>query len=329
VSFRLEPPAKQTAGLAGRIQSLTGAGHYRTALDELLAILDCDPEDNEALWLSLIVLGASYSRSGALKATEPLSRRYLWDPRLDALFAVCGSCQKSWVPAGALYAGYEKVSLVSAMGLQCRACDHVICTDCASHTHLGLDISIPTRNCPSCGRAELGGIVYPNGRPAMQLARSCEPIRKVFLFREGPVPPDASYVGQVIEERCPDALEQKARITAFPMNPWPRDIEGVALAMLARDGDIGGRRANGLFQDDNGSRVYLLKIFEPAASGRSQSDRQRNRRSLASEVCAARSRREVLCRVPICPSRRRRRATEASAKLAESERLRGTVGALC
>src|SRR5262245_37524182 len=47
-----------TSGLSDRIQAYTGAGRYRSALDELFAVLDRKPGDHEALRLATIVLGS-------------------------------------------------------------------------------------------------------------------------------------------------------------------------------------------------------------------------------------------------------------------------------
>jgi hypothetical protein len=86
-----------TPGFGRKIEDLQTAGRYRTAIEEILNVLDRDPGNQEALFLAANILGAS--RTQQLTAVEPLSDRYTNDRRLNPLWAICQKCQRGWAAA--------------------------------------------------------------------------------------------------------------------------------------------------------------------------------------------------------------------------------------
>lgn len=261
MKFHAAPPGRQTPGLADRIGRLTAVGRYRTALGELLGILGRNPDDREALWLATVVLGTA-SRDGGLRAPEPLGRSQLWDCRLDRLFACCARCGISWVPLGVLYDEIPNLSFSSSTGLQCASCDVILCRNCVRAVHSDLDFSVLDAKCPACPQGTMGRTVYPTGRPRRQLPRRLEPVRQVIVLREGPVPPSEPYVEQLVEDRSPDAVEQNARRRGMELFPWPANPDGLEASILEIENAFKGEAVGDHFVDDDGTRVYMLKIFE-------------------------------------------------------------------
>jgi hypothetical protein len=93
----------------------------------------------------------------------------------------------------------------------------------------------------------------------------------VYLFREGPVPPDSDYVREILEKVSPDALEGSPEIVAIALNNWPEDVAVTAMAHMMVMGKLaaGGVTTDmilnseaGVFTDRiNNWQVYVVKLY--------------------------------------------------------------------
>jgi hypothetical protein len=272
IVFRPGEPYAPTPELTEKIQHLIGAGKYRSALDELFAILARNPADPEALTLALIVLSAS--RTTQIQSAEPLGPRYLYDRRLDPLCAVCSQCGSSWVASNVKFADLKtRLSMMNPVGLQCNNCSFTLCRKCLKSIYFGGGMGVFNRSCPKCATETLGVPVYPTGRPPMQLGRRPEHVAALIVFREGPVPPGREYIEELAEARSPDALDDKAELIGVPVNPWPDDIESHArdkLAVFVGAGRISSAGAldpeAATLTDESGTRVHLVKMYQAPPS---------------------------------------------------------------
>lgn len=265
-AFRPDTEYLPKPGLGDRIERLQRAGRYRSALDVLFRILDENPADAEALFLASLIV--SVSRTQQLTAAEPLGPRYQYDRRLDPIWAVCCKCGAAWVPTPALFSlnPYASVQTLNPIGMQCPECGYTLCRDCLHGPTLG--VSVYSSRCPYCPGFELGLPVLPTRRPPMQLARYPLPIRLVAIFREGPIPPDKTYMRSLLEARSPDAVDEQVEVLGIPLQPWPESIEAYAIAyLLALNESRGFGRSSfetsetGTLKDDHGVNVHLVKLY--------------------------------------------------------------------
>ena len=271
-AFRPTGEWTEIEGLRETVQRLVGSEKYRTALDEIFRVLNEDPLNEETLTLTVVVLSAG--RTARLEAAEPLTDRYLRDPRLDPIFAVCSNCgTRSWVPKNYLTA-FRRTGVTNPMGLQCYACGFVVCRECLetrtppASTEPSLVIHSP--ECPQCAAPELSPIVYPTGRQRWQMKRHKDPVVQAIVFREGPIKPSGAYMKELFETVSPDVLEDRAKLRAVPVLRWEADMEGVVHAYVARlergEGPTGALEHAEFCEtvDEVGNRVYIAKIMAPS-----------------------------------------------------------------
>ncbi|HET9914184.1 MAG TPA: hypothetical protein VFQ13_19980 [Anaerolineales bacterium] len=238
-------------------------------------MLDKDPYHAQALDLALIVIGGI--RTTQLQAQEPLTTAYLLDRRLDPIVTMCSRCRKSWIggdpllmPGMQLFASFVSINSGAPRPMQCYHCGYVLCSECITDIMAGDPLApgtLPTK-CPVCGANELKRPAYPTGRPPQQMARHAEPVVQVIVFREGPVPPDNAFLKSFIEQFSPDAIEDQAKLVGVPLFPWPADVETVARNKLAEkeaSGEIlAGSVETAHAMDDQGNRLYVIKLMRPA-----------------------------------------------------------------
>ncbi len=265
----------QIAGLSKNVNALHHQGRSRSALDEIFKVLDKDPDHPQALDLAMMVVGGI--RTSQLQALEPIPPSYLLDPRLDPIVTVCTRCGKSWIggepllmPGMQLFAATVMLNSGAPRAMQCYACGYIVCAECISAIMADEPLNpgpLPTV-CPSCGVDALKRPAYPTGRPPQQMARRAHPVVEVLVFREGPVPPDASYLREFIERFSPDAIAAHARLVGIPLFPWPDNVEVVAQESLAEKETKGEFPTGSLVEfatsmDDQKNRLYVAKIMQP------------------------------------------------------------------
>lgn len=223
-----------TPGFASRINGLEEAGRYRTAIEEILEVLDSGPANQEALWLAASIL--SSGRSKELAAAEPLSETYRLDRRLNPVWAVCNRCAASWVP-DPVYFDFASRTVLNPVGAQCPNCGYTLCHECLARAGVGHSGS-SSNACPNGCGVHLSVPVYPTGREDRQFPRRPRRVTHVYLFREGPVPPDNDYVREILEKVSPDALEGSPEIVAVALKNWPEDIAVTAMAHMMVMGNL-------------------------------------------------------------------------------------------
>jgi tetratricopeptide (TPR) repeat protein len=270
--FRPSSSFTQVENLTEIVEELYGKGRYRTALDEVFKVLDKDPANEHAFRLAIILVGTR--RTQRVQAEEPLTDAYLLDRRLDPIFTVCSHCQSStWVsPTADSTDPHARSFTWNPIGKQCQNCGYVVCRDCMRvDKHLGEGYATLADHCPNCGQNALGVTVFATGRLPQQMARHPRPVGQVFIFREGPVPPDEKYMKGLLEIYSPDALEDDADLIGIPMFPWPDNIVEAAVNKLVelqiRDQILKGKleEAEEAYpKDDEGNRVYVIKLMRPS-----------------------------------------------------------------
>ncbi len=262
-------------GLNQKVNGLHNQGRHRSALDEIFKVLDEDPYHPEALDLALIVIGGI--RTTQLQALEPLTPAYLLDRRLDPIVTVCSRCGKAWIggdpllmPGMQVFASLIMINSGAPRPMQCYHCGYVLCSECITDIMADDPLdpgTIPTK-CPACGADELKRPAYPTGRLSQQMARHAEPVVEVIVFREGPVPPDETFMRELIEQISPDAIEDRAKLVGVPLFPWPTNVEEVIADTFAekeaRGEILGGRVESVPATDDQGNRLYIVKLMQPA-----------------------------------------------------------------
>jgi hypothetical protein len=251
-------------GFGRKIEELQRAGRYRTAIQEILKILDRDPGNQEALFLAAVVLGAP--RTQQITAAEPLTDALTYDRRLNPVWAVCQQCERSWVPAtvhlGSTFKG--QLAVMNPVGQQCPNCGYTLCHECLKKIPTGFGMSIYSHPCPQGCGVNLSVPVHPTGRRNLQFSRSPQRVTHVFIFREGPIQPDTPYVRAFLETRSPDVFESEPEIYAIAVGQWPESLDFYVIAFLLARGitqDMIENSETGTIIDDYGSRVHLVTIF--------------------------------------------------------------------
>jgi hypothetical protein len=252
-------------GLGRKIEELQRSGRYRTAIVEILKVLDRDRGNQEALFLAANLLSAS--RTEQLTAAEPLSDALTFDQRLNPVWAVCQKCDRSWVPnsvhLGSVFGGAQLV-ITNPIGQQCPKCGYTLCHECLKQTPLGLGMSIYSQPCPQGCGVDLSLPVHPTGRKNVQFGRRPQRITHVFAFREGPIKPDPAYVRALLETRSPDVFASRPQIFPVAVGQWPDDPDFYAMAFLLEQGVTKEMIQNwetGTITDDNRTRVHVVKIY--------------------------------------------------------------------
>jgi hypothetical protein len=247
-AFRPSETFTPVPGLDEQVQPLVHAKRFRSALKLILEVLSRDPGNEHALRLAVIVAGASIT--GRREAAEPLTPGQFNDSRLDPIIAVCTACrQKSWVPSAYLFPVFD-VTISNPAGVQCHACGYVLCRECIHAKKSIFDIvmrevTLFRRRCPAC-RKRMETMVYPTGRERLELRRAGARLLHLFVFRSGPVPPDAAYLQELLPSTCAQALEDGAETYVFPAFPWPENIEEIAKFVVLRSVDAGKVPRNAL-----------------------------------------------------------------------------------
>jgi hypothetical protein len=259
--FRPAVGVKRTPGLEN-IEELAKRGKLRSAMDNVLAVLDQDPENEQALWLAMIIFGA-VTRTQQVNADEALGPKYWRDTRLDRIFAVCSRCRlRSWVPDECL-SEYSTWVVSNPIGLQCRECGYVVCRVCLEELSGNSQNSVVA--CPNCRKPALGKPVYPTGRNSLQLERFGRPVQLVYIMREGPLPPTIQEVNKLLYQFSPDPLSDDHELMFGPVEPWTDDIQKVGtfkLYGLMNKFDLDSRLYQigaAIVQDENGLRAGIFR----------------------------------------------------------------------
>lgn len=254
-----------TPGFGRKIEELQRAGRYRTAIEDILRILDRDPANQEALFLAANIL--SIPRTQQLTAAEPLTDALTFDRRLNPVWAVCQQCERSWVPnsvhLGSIFGGAQ-LHIMNPIGQQCPTCGYTLCHECLKQIPLGLGMSIYSHPCPQGCGVDLTAPVHPTGRRNLQFSRRPQRVTHVFIFREGPIQPDTPYIQAFLETRSPDVFESRPKIFAVPVGQWPDDVDFYAIAFLLEKGVTKEMIENwetGTIIDDNGTKVHVVKLY--------------------------------------------------------------------
>ncbi|HEY1351416.1 MAG TPA: hypothetical protein VGF67_17480 [Ktedonobacteraceae bacterium] len=267
--FRPTREYQAIAGFSETVRALEEQGRLRSAMEEILTVLESHPGHPQALMLAMILLGES--RTNRRRAREPLPQAVLLDTRLDAIYAVCSHCrEKEWVPEAIAMIPYAKMLVNDPVGLQCYQCGYVLCRACLQSFPASAGISLASSTCPNCLRGKLRSPVFPTGRRPHQLSRHTDSVVRVLLLREGPVPPDNAYIQHLLEMVSPDILGKRGTIiNAFPVSSWSEDIDHLADAMVTRM-EMDGTLPPGSFdrverahvQDRDGIRCLIVKMMQ-------------------------------------------------------------------
>ena len=254
-----------TPGLQDSVEELIRQRKLRSAMGQIFAILDYDPDNRQALGLAMVIFGA-LGKTEMLNAEEALTDRYLYDSRLDSVFAVCSACRRSsWVPDECLF-GFQKIMVQNPIGLQCQECGYVMCRKCLEQTPS--QSSGTTFTCLMCRHIGNGKPVYPTGRLTRQLKRFGAPVQLVVLFREGPIPPSEDYARKLLDKWNPDPLSLGAEVIALPVEPWSEAVSSRGFSMLDDLAKNGRLRADtfekngGIVTDDDGLRVAIFRALD-------------------------------------------------------------------
>jgi hypothetical protein len=267
-AFRLaEVWEHTTPGLGSRIEAYQKDGRFRTAMDELFEVLNHKPDDQEALFLAVLLLGGS--RTQQLSASEPIPEEYTYDSRLDPIWVVCSKCEREWVPSSVhLSAGVRQMVITNPIGQQCQQCGFTLCRDCLEKRELGFGSAVYDDHCPYCHNEKLTFPVLPTGRRSKQMERQNKRVTDVVIFREGAVPPDEEYVRSLLGAVSPEVFADRPRIIAVPVFPWPDPPEYYTIAYLLsladRDGIPQEAVKNAITRnvtDKDGVRSYVAKIY--------------------------------------------------------------------
>jgi len=263
-AFRPSDSYEQIPGLLEEIEQLSAAGRFRSALKRLFQILQKDPGHEQALLLAMTIVGSNKTQH--LQAKEPLTPGLLQDTRLDPIYTVCSQCRTAeWISTNCILPSAEMI-VTNPAGLQCYNCGYVVCRDCLSTTSVDNPLIRHVSNlCPNCRKKKLSVPVYPTGRVARQMARRDRRVLQAFVFREGPIPPDATYMEDLLESCSPDVLEDKAELVAMPMFPWPDSTEVMLFILIHRAELLKGPLSNtehAEARDRFGNRAFIVKIYD-------------------------------------------------------------------
>jgi hypothetical protein len=179
-------------GLLEIIERLQHETRFRSALDEILRVLDHDRRNPHALILAEVVL--STSRSQQLHAEEPLTVDYYKHPYFDPLACKCSNCENEWFSTHSMFGSVE-MSVTNPIGMQCQQCRHTLCRDCLSKSPAARMATLTIFNdvCEKCG-GKFGVPVLPTGRdPAWSPgAKVGDAVERILVFRQGPITPGPS-----------------------------------------------------------------------------------------------------------------------------------------
>lgn len=275
-AFRPNESFDLVDGLQETVFKLIEAKRYRSALTPILEVLSSDPNNEHALRLAIAVFSAS--ETSLREAVEPLELAQWNDARLDSIFAECSKCKNmTWVPHAYLMFLPHQSNVINPVGMQCHACGYVLCRECVlSHEKTivsgRFDSEVSEVRCPSCRGQKMHTMIYPTGRERRELRKPNARITHVFLFRAGPVAPDAAYLQELLPVICSQAMEDRAHIRVFPMFPWPEHMGDVARFYILAAIDRGELPKDAYehammtaFVDQDKNPGYLIAIAEPGS----------------------------------------------------------------
>jgi len=257
--------------LSPQVQQLTAEGRFRSALDMLLPFLDkADDQDvydslylDPLYMLACAVIYLAQSREHAYEATEPLTKEYFLDSRLDPIYCHCDRCSHTWVPNPTGF--IANVQYINPLGLHCPNCDKIFCNSCLRE---GISSDNVVYHCLDCG-GRLSGIKKPNGRRSIHRNAREEKLELLIVFREGPIPPDEEIVIDLLQNLSPDAFVDVPDLIVLPIFPWEEEeklrhrvlmigaVKGVFPAPNLTDYQFA--------TDKDGNRYCIVKIYKPRA----------------------------------------------------------------
>jgi Flp pilus assembly protein TadD len=229
---------------------------YNAALDEVIAALDIDPRNGEALDLA----GTILYLCGGSDSQERIRPSVAEDPLLDGLFNQCSRCHRCW-PGNPTLKGEGQRVVFNPVGGRCPKCQKVWCRGCAPG-EVGL-------SCPEC-RVELEILTEPSGRKrGLRPAKRPDlTLRQVCIFKAPPKPRNAtSYTTLVLDGLCPDAFHSDPEIY---FHTGEEGVNEEAATQIA----IARWRAKGIkvdfdhtfresFTDADGGKGIMLTSYEP------------------------------------------------------------------
>ncbi len=130
-------------------------------------------------------------------------------------------------------------------------------------------MAIVSQVCPNCREEALDTPVYPTGRTPAQLRRHVRRVEQLFLFREGPLPPDVETITDLVKIVSPDAIEDDAAIFGLPVENWRANMEEFAVGYVLYQNQRNGTdiMAHGVEfsqgRDRDGNRVAWVKLLAP------------------------------------------------------------------
>jgi len=248
-------PAVKKRLEAGRL--LFSDHHYSAAMDKVIAALDIDPKNGEALNLAGTIL---YQCSSA-HSQERIRPSVSEDPLLDSLFNQCNRCHRCW-PGNPTLKGFRGQQMVTnPAGGRCPKCQKVWCRECAPG-----EMSL---NCPEC-RVALEILKEPSGRKR-GLGPAKRPelrLRQICIFKAPAKPRNASsYATMTLDALCPDAFHADSEIfihtgeegtneeaaTQFAIARWMAKGIKVPFETTFRES----------FTDADGGKGIMLTMYEP------------------------------------------------------------------
>jgi hypothetical protein len=257
-------------GLTEKVSDLTSKGRLRSALDEIFKVLDQHPDHPQALHLAMVVMGRD--QDDMRRAAEPISDIYYNDRRLDPIFTVCSRCKRAnWISRNALFGDVHSMTIFDPAGLQCYNCGYVMCRHCLREVY-GNDYLSDTATlaCHNCGKTALRIPVYPTGRTPQQMKRHKRPVICVILFRHGPLPPDETFIKNILALRSPEVNTDNIPLFGVAFRDWPGNMYmQCQLTLLRMEGKGELPRGSSdyaemfTWQEPGYGHLCILKVVQP------------------------------------------------------------------
>jgi tetratricopeptide repeat protein len=261
------PSGSDIAGSVPVIKTRLDAGRrlfsdkrYSAALEEVIAVLDIDPKNVEALDLAGTILYLCADAHSQERIRPSVSE----DPLLDPLFSQCSRCHSYWPGNPMLKHLGGQQAVINPIGGRCPRCQKVWCRKCA-HGEMSLQ-------CPEC-RVAVHILKEPSGRKRGLLKPPKHPdlvLRQVCIFKAPPKPRNLnSYATMVLDALCPEAFRVDAGIhvrtgeegnkleaaTAYAVARWMANGFKVDSELTFRE----------TFTDSDGGKGIILTFYERPA----------------------------------------------------------------
>ena len=188
-------------------------------------------------------------------------------------------CLRHWVIPPWQSEGLGGIIFNPAGGV-CPNCNKVFCKECST------DRKDNSLVCPECGE-KLKPISKPNGRTSQQTRQRKERLGLIIMIHEGPVPPTDEYLQQKFKRISPDILNDRPEIKVLPV------FRGQRTSMNSRaELRISYKSLNIHFDlsniddyfftdlDDEGTVIYLVKVYGSAVINQKSSNNSRPQPSL-------------------------------------------------